>query len=46
MAMRLSFLLLLIIGAGCLTLLAVGGLVLFLVLRKKRPPRGFDVLPK
>jgi hypothetical protein len=39
-----SLLLLLFIAAGVLVVLAGIGLVLFLVLRKKQPPRGFDVL--
>ena len=40
-----SILVLLVIAAGLLVVLAGVGLVLFLVLRKKQPPRGFDVLP-
>jgi hypothetical protein len=36
--------LILLLLAGAFTTLGVVGLVLFLVLRKKRPPRGFDVL--
>jgi hypothetical protein len=41
-----SILFLLLIAAGLLVVLAGVGLTLFLVLRKKQPPRGFDVLPK
>lgn len=41
----MTFALLLLVAAGLLVFVACIGLVLFVVLRKKQPPRGFDVLP-
>ena len=32
--------------AGVMVVLAGVGLLLFFLLRRKQPPRGFDVLPK
>ena len=32
--------------AGMMALLVGAGLLAFILLRRKQPPRGFDVLPK
>jgi hypothetical protein len=38
--------LLLVAGAGILAMLAGAGVLLFFLLRRKKEPRGFEVLPK
>ena len=45
MAFAGILMLLLIFGAGLLVGAALGGFAVFLLLRQRRPPRGFDVLP-
>jgi hypothetical protein len=41
-----SWVFLLVGCAGVMVLLAGVGLLAFILLRRKNPPRGFDVLPK
>jgi hypothetical protein len=41
-----SMILLALLGGAALLALAGIGLALFLVLRRKKEPRGFEVLPK
>jgi hypothetical protein len=45
MGVHVSFALLFLLAAGLMVFVAFIGLVLFLVLRKRQLPRGFDVLP-